>query len=255
MSDFYSRGEHEHRRFRGDHDGRGDFAGGRGEGRSRGGRAPRGGGRGGWGDFFGGMPPIPPLPPIPGFGPHPFGPRGHHRPRVNRGDVRAAALALIAEQPCNGYQIIQEIERRSDGVWRPSPGSVYPALQQLEDEGLVVATDTEGRKAFQLTAAGEDYVASHGPELNEPWATVAGSVGDVLTNLRDTVGRLIMAYGQVVQAGSAAQREQAKRIVTDATSALYRVLADGPGDAESTSVDIDDEDDGDSVGGRDGADH
>ena len=58
-------------------------------------------------------------------------------PRVKRGDVRAAALALLAEEPPNGYQIIQEISERSGGVWRPSPGSVYPALQQLEDEGLI----------------------------------------------------------------------------------------------------------------------
>src|SRR5215207_10320767 len=79
---------------------------------------------------------------FPGFGP----PRG---PRARRGDVRAALLLLLAEEPRNGYQLMQEIERRSDGVWRPSPGSVYPALQQLEDEGLVHAVEFEGKRAYE----------------------------------------------------------------------------------------------------------
>ncbi len=69
-----------------------------------------------------------------GFG-QPFGPGR----RAARGDVRAAILVLLAEKPSHGYQIIQELERRSDGAWRASPGSVYPTLQQLEDEGLVRA--------------------------------------------------------------------------------------------------------------------
>src|SRR5262249_49122735 len=75
--------------------------------------------------------------------------------RVRRGDVRAAALALLAEEPRNGYQLIQEIAERSDGVWQPSPGSVYPALQQLEDEGLIQAETPEGgRKRYALTGEG-----------------------------------------------------------------------------------------------------
>ena len=86
----------------------------------------------------------------PGLGPMGFGgpggPFGGRGPRARRGDVRAALLTLLAEEPRNGYQLMQEIERRSEGVWRPSPGSVYPALQQLEDEGLVRAEETDGRK-------------------------------------------------------------------------------------------------------------
>src|SRR5829696_6959025 len=90
---------------------------------------------------------------FPGFGP----PRG---PRARRGDVRAALLLLLAEEPRNGYQLMQEIEQRSDGLWRPSPGSVYPALQQLEDEGLVTPAG-EGRKAYTLTADGRAHVEEH----------------------------------------------------------------------------------------------
>ena len=87
---------------------------------------------------------------------------------MRRGDVRAAALSLLAEGPRNGYQIIQEISERTNGVWRPSPGSVYPALQQLEDEGLIRAETSEsGRKAFALTDEGRAYADSHA-DKSEP---------------------------------------------------------------------------------------
>src|SRR5215212_643106 len=109
------------------------------------GPGPRRGGRGGGREFG-----------FPGFGPT----RG---PRARRGDVRAALLVLLAEEPRNGYQLMQEIEQRSDGVWRPSPGSVYPALQLLEDEGLV-RVEGEGRKAYTLTDEGRAYVESHAAE-------------------------------------------------------------------------------------------
>src|SRR5918993_3205588 len=116
------------------------------EGRERRGRRSGRRGRFGPGGPFAGFPGGPGFG-FGAFGPGPGGPFRPGRGRGRRGDVRAALLLLLAEEPRNGYQLIQEIERRSDGVWRPSPGSVYPALQQLEDEGLVAPTE-EGRKAF-----------------------------------------------------------------------------------------------------------
>src|SRR5829696_9077459 len=112
----------------------------------------------------------------PGFrgGPHHFGGR---RRRMRRGDVRAALLVLLAEQPYNGYGLMQEIERRSDGVWRPSPGSVYPALQLLEDEGLVRVTG-EGRKGYELTDECRAHVTANADELGAPWDAVKGDVGE-----------------------------------------------------------------------------
>src|ERR1700704_5129922 len=93
------------------------------------------------------------------FGPGgPFGPFGRGR-KARRGDVRTAALLLLAEEPRNGYQIMQELEERSEGLWRPSPGSVYPALQQLEDEGLIRSEEADGRRLYHLTEAGRAYVA------------------------------------------------------------------------------------------------
>ena len=171
--------------------------------------------RGGWG---------------PGWGPGPEMWLGRAKfmrgPRVKRGDVRAAALALLAEEPRNGYQIIQEIGERSGGVWRPSPGSVYPALQQLEDEGLVQAETPEGgRRRYTLTAEGQAYVTAHADEVSAPWDVVARSVGDDAMELRALIGQVAMAAVQVTQVGSEAQVTQAHKILTDARRSLYRILA------------------------------
>ncbi len=168
----------------------------------------------------------------PPFGPPKFGGRG---PRVRRGDVRAAILDLLAEgQPWNGYQIIQEIAARTEGVWRPSAGSVYPALQQLEDEALIQAQAGEDRRRmFTLTEEGQAYVTAHADELRASWDAVTGSVDDAEVQLRGTIRQVMVAVSQVSQAGSAAQVKQAGRILADTRRALYRILAadDEPSDA------------------------
>jgi len=147
-------------------------------------------------------------------------------PRARRGDVRAAALALLAEEPRNGYQIIQEIGERSDGVWRPSPGSVYPALQQLEDENLIRAEAGEGgRRAYVLTEEGIAYVAAHPDELRAPWDVVAGSAGGAAIEMRNLLKQVGMAGYQVLSAGTDAQVRQARKVLTDARKSLYRILA------------------------------
>jgi DNA-binding PadR family transcriptional regulator len=176
-------------------------------------------------------PPGPPGPPMFGFGPW-FGEpgrrgmRGMRGPRAKRGDVRAAALALLADEPMNGYQIIQAIGERSDGVWRPSPGSVYPALQQLEDEGLIRAEAADGgRRAYRLTDEGRSYVEAHPDEVRAPWDVVAGSVGDTALEMRSLIGQVGMAAFQVVSAGTEGQVAQARTVLTDARKALYRLLA------------------------------
>jgi len=156
----------------------------------------------------------------------PFGPGFARGPRARRGDVRAAALSLLAEGPRNGYQIIQEISERTDGVWRPSPGSVYPALQQLEDEGLIrPETGEGGRKAFGLTGEGRAYTEAHAGELQAAWDAVTGSVDDTEVELRSVFHEVAMAAMQVGRAGSAAQLAQAARVLTDTRRALYRILA------------------------------
>jgi len=193
----------------------------------------RGHGRGGFAER------VPGPPGFHGMGPWPGEPR-MRGPRARRGDVRAAALALLAEQPMNGYQIIQEISERSGGVWRPSPGSVYPALQQLEDEGLIRAESGEGggRRGYVLTDEGQRYAETHQAELRAPWDVMAGGAGGAI-EMRTLMGQLSMAAFQVVSAGTDAQQAQARKVLADARKSLYRILA----------ADDDDAADGDDEGG------
>jgi DNA-binding PadR family transcriptional regulator len=166
----------------------------------------------------GGRPGNPPFG-FPGFGP----PRG---PRARRGDVRAALLALLAEEPRNGYQLMQEIEQRSNGIWRPSPGSVYPALQQLEDEGLVRVESAEGRKAYALTDDGRAHVESRADELGAPWDAVKGDMGEGAWELMGSVRQIGMVLFQLTHSGSEAQLARAKEVLADTRRALYRILAE-----------------------------
>jgi DNA-binding PadR family transcriptional regulator len=195
--------------------------------RARGGPGP-GPGFGPWG-------------PGPGAGPGPFGfearggpfgPKfrgraGGRGPRVRRGDVRAAILDLLSEgQPWNGYQIIQEIGERTQGVWRPSAGSVYPALQQLEDEGLIQAEAGEDRRRnLTLTDEGRTYVQAHADQLRAAWDAVTGSVDDAVFQIHALARQVMMATLQVQQAGTPAQVQQASKILSDTRKALYRILA------------------------------
>ena len=165
------------------------------------------------------------------YGPGPFmfgGPPGGFRglgPKARRGDVRTAILLLLAEEPRNGYQLMQEIERRSDGVWRPSPGSVYPALQQLEDEGLVAPTEA-GRKAFTLTEAGKAHVEEQRDELGAPWDDVKGDAGEGVGDLMEVMRPLGMALFQLTHSGTDAQRREALEVLNETRRKLYRILAD-----------------------------
>ena len=160
-----------------------------------------------------------------GFGPGGPGGSGRRR-RMRRGDVRAAALVLLAEQPYNGYGLMQEIENRSEGVWRPSPGSVYPALALLEDEGLVAAEEADGRKQFALTDAGRAHVEENREKLGEPWADLGREVGEGRLELRGLLWQLGAAAMQVATAGSDAQVARAREVIVDARKALYRLLAE-----------------------------
>ena len=191
-------------------------------------RRRRGGGRRGHGrgPGFGGRPEFGGPPGFPGPGSWLGDSRMMRGPRAKRGDIRAAALALLAEGPMNGYQIIQEISERSDGVWRPSPGSVYPALQQLEDEGLIRAeADESGRRAYQLTDEGRAYVEAHPDEVSAPWDAVAGSAGGGAIDMRNLLRQVGMAGYQVLSAGTDGQVKQARKILADTRKALYRILA------------------------------
>ncbi|MEV7788692.1 PadR family transcriptional regulator [Streptomyces sp. NPDC088106] len=200
------------------------------------GRGP-GGPRGGRGDFerlraafgpFGpGGPGGPGGPFGPGFG-HggPWGGRGRGGPRgrARRGDVRASILALLKDRPMHGYEMIQEIAERSGGAWKPSPGSVYPTLQLLEDEGLIVSESGGGKKLFSLTGAGRT-AAGEGPEA--PWEEASRGVDwEALNEIRQAGFGMMEAFGQVWKTGSKEQREKALAVINETRKKLYLILAD-----------------------------
>lgn len=151
----------------------------------------------------------------------PFGPGGRGRRR--RGDVRAAVLMLLAEEPRNGYQLMQEIEDRSAGNWRPSPGSVYPILSQLEDEGLIRAVDRDGTRLFEITDAGRAHVADR-EDPTPPWESEDDivPVGDLKSQMK----ALHIAAGQLMHVGDERQVLKAVETLTEARRSLYRILAE-----------------------------
>jgi len=213
------RGPRGEREFRGERAGPGWGPGGPG----------RPGGRG-WGREGMDMPPFgPPGGPF-GPGDHPFGKHGFGRGmRARKGDVRAAILDLFAEEEgraWNGYQLIQEIPARTDGAWRPSAGSVYPALQQLEDEGLIAPQGSGRRRVFTLTDVGRGYVEAHADELRSSWDAAAGMTDDDAIEFRNLIRQVMMAVMEVRRAGSAEQVAQARAVLAQARKSLYLILAE-----------------------------
>jgi DNA-binding PadR family transcriptional regulator len=172
------------------------------------------------------MPPFGPMGPV-FMSRHGFG-RG---PRARKGDVRSVILDVLAEGgQWNGYQLIQVIAERTQGVWRPSAGSVYPALQQLEDEGLIAPEGEGRRRMYTLTDEGREYVGAHAAELRASWDAAAGMADDVAIELHDMVHQVRMAVMEVHRAGSASQLAQARKVLAEARRSMYRILAgDEPG--------------------------
>ncbi|TYB40990.1 PadR family transcriptional regulator [Actinomadura chibensis] len=162
----------------------------------------------------------------PGFGPGPgHRGRGGRGRRTRRGNVRAALLALLAERAMHGYEMIQELDGRTGGVWRPSPGSVYPTLQMLEDEGLVTSREDAGKRLFALTDAGREAASA---QTTAPWDEVTEAAGENVLRGREAVGQLMVALQQVLAVGSEAQKARALDVVNDARRRLYGILADDP---------------------------
>ncbi|MFJ7159376.1 PadR family transcriptional regulator [Streptomyces sp. NPDC101118] len=166
-----------------------------------------------------------------GFGPPfggPFGGGrgGRHgmRGRARRGDVRASILALLADRPMHGYEMIQEIGERSGGAWKPSPGSVYPTLQMLEDEGLITSASEGGKKLFTLTETGR---AEAEAGSGAPWEEAGRGVDwDSMNEIRQAGFGLMEAVGQVWKTGTPEQREKAVAVVNEARKKMYLILAD-----------------------------
>lgn len=189
-----------------------------------------------------------------GFLGHEGGPGGgrHGRrrggPRAKRGDVRTGILLLLEEEPRSGYEIIREGRERSGGAWRPSSGSVYPMLQQLEDEGLIEQIEGEGRRRpYRLTDEGVTHLEEQGPDLTPPWEAGADAYADARSHyeeLSTQAYQLAAAAAQVAQAGTPEQVEHAKRLLAETRRNLYLILAeeDVPASGEAAGQDEDSED-------------
>ncbi|MFQ4149961.1 PadR family transcriptional regulator [Arthrobacter sp. LAPM80] len=143
--------------------------------------------------------------------------------RAGRGEVRVAVLALLAERPMHGYQIIREIEERSGGSWKPSAGSVYPMLQMLADEGLITAEESNGRKIYSLTEAGKEEVA--GSDASAPWDPTGPTSGGGFAALPKAGVELAQAAAQVGRTGTSKQVQEAVAVLDEARRRLYSILA------------------------------
>jgi DNA-binding PadR family transcriptional regulator len=169
------------------------------------------GARGGsaeWGGWW----PGPPGPP----------PRG---PKASRGDVRAAILALLREGPRNGYQIMSEIEERSGGAWRPSPGALYPALPQLADEGLIAGEESAGRRTFSLTDAGRQHVEENPERARAAWEAMAPDEPGEVPGLFVQAARLGGSIVQLAHAGTPGQVHAAEQLLEETRRKMYQILA------------------------------
>ncbi len=175
------------------------------------GPGPRGRGRRLRGDMMGG--------PGPGW--------GGGRRRMRRGDIRRAVLLALLDGPANGYEVMRRLEERSGGLWRPSPGPVYPTLQMLADEGMVGSTTGDGSRSFELTDEGRQAAQAGSAERGgrAPWETGDES-DDRLRALREAVGQIHMAAKQVAHAGGADQIDRSIEIVQRARKELYQILAE-----------------------------
>jgi DNA-binding PadR family transcriptional regulator len=156
---------------------------------------------------------------------HP-GRRGRGGGRARRGDVRAAILTLLAERPMHGYEMIQEIDERSEGAWTPSAGSIYPTLQMLEDEGLISGEEVEGKRRFTLTAEGTAEQKEKAGE-EAPWDAVRADAAPEQIQLARSMKQLHHAIRQAFVAADPAQQKRVRELLDETRRQIYAVLAEG----------------------------
>lgn len=159
------------------------------------------------------------------------GPESGGRPqRARRGDVRTAVLDVLATEPMNGYQVISRIAERTEGAWRPSPGSVYPTIQQLEDDGLVVGREVDGRRLLDLTAGGRRWLDEHPDQVARTWAAFAEAQDEDEVSAPDrgdlgpAVAQLLGSVAQLTFSGTRQQQAEAAEILREARVRLQEIV-------------------------------
>jgi DNA-binding PadR family transcriptional regulator len=145
--------------------------------------------------------------------------------RGRRGDIRVAILTLLQERPMHGYEMMQELDERTQGLWQPSPGSIYPALQLLEDQGMVRSESADGRRQFTLTDEGRAELKAR-PEASAPWETMVRQADQGDMALHRALRHVAVAVTQVAQAGTAEQKAKAGELLTELRRQMYLLLAE-----------------------------
>jgi DNA-binding PadR family transcriptional regulator len=164
------------------------------------------------------------------FQEHRGGPHMHGRHRARRGALGIAIISLLNERPMHGYELMTVLEERSGGRWKPSPGSIYPALGKLEERGLVTSSEQDGKRLYELTEEGHAVATEIGKRTEgAPWEQMdLGGHGDMRRALAELVG----PARQTGRFGTPAQTEAANTVIKDATAKLYKILADGPAEEQ-----------------------
>ncbi len=161
--------------------------------------------------------------------------RTRDRGRAQRGDVRAAILVLLTDEPMHGYQLMHAIAERTQGAWRPSPGAIYPAIAQLQEEGLVSVVADAGRKLVTLTPAGHEYVEANAATMADPFTAITSQAGGK-HDLRSSVEEIATAARSVGKSGTDAQIAKAQEILAQARRDLYRILAEPPAEHDASAT-------------------
>jgi DNA-binding PadR family transcriptional regulator len=150
---------------------------------------------------------------------------GINEHRARRGDVKFIILAALNEKPMHGYDIMRTLEEMHKGKYRPSPGSVYPTLQMLEDGGFVTSEQVDGKRVYTITEAGKKLLAERDSEargFEDDEDESRGEWGET----RDAAWRFIAAARQGIMHENPRIREQVRKVVDEARKAIYKILAD-----------------------------
>lgn len=155
--------------------------------------------------------------------------RGKHGRWFGSGDMKYVILNLLSEKPMHGYEVMKELEEHTHGCYKPSPGTVYPTLQWLEDEGLVSSEEVNGKKVYSVTDAGREFLNEHKTTVDAIFErveeTLDGFLDDPMPDVTRLVGKLV---GQVYRTtwkvrGDSAKLEAVTDILKRATEEVKEV--------------------------------
>ena len=148
------------------------------------------------------------------------------RSRTRRGDIKFILLELLAERPQNGYELMNELETRRGGFRRPSPGSVYPTLQMLEEGGYLTSEEVEGKRVYTITESGKQFLSDRKPQSDSRNNTFVESKPSELIELRRTLTELNDAVTQVARSSNVDLANRVCDLLVQVKRNIYKLLAE-----------------------------